>query len=81
VQNALIANDRVNSTFLSFPDLRRIVCFFPGIGVSNISRKNVKLYIPIIYEIMEGLSREIFSHPNPLFLLKLRHIDVSHCFY
>ena len=80
VQNALMANERVSSTFFNFPDLLRIVCFVAIVVIHVLQRECETLYT-IIYEIIGVLSREIFSHPKSLFLLKLGHIDVSHCFY
>ena len=76
VQNALIANERVNSTSFNFPDLLRIVCFVAIVVIHVLQRECETLYT-IIYEIIRVLSREIFSYHKSLFLLKLRYIDVS----
>ena len=60
VQNALMANERVSSTFFSFPDFLWIVCFVAIWVTQNLQKKCETLYT-IIYEIIGVLSREIFS--------------------
>ena len=70
VQKALIATERVSSTFFSLPDLLRIVCFVAIVVIHVLQRECETLYT-IIYEIIGVLSREIFSYPKSLFLLRL----------
>jgi len=77
VQNALIANERVNSTSFNFPDLLRIVCFVAIVVIHVLQRECETLYT-IIYEIIRVLSRLLITHIKLYILLDFYAYEMTH---